>query len=91
MERLQKIEMQRLAEVDSLRRNGEDLRVKLKEAVDAHDQTVQAAKTHELENEKLLNGLVVEARRMDQAILSMDASVPVSHFSSTVSFLTSLA
>ena len=37
--RLQETGKQRLSEVETLRKNGEDLRHKLKEAVDAHDLT----------------------------------------------------
>ena len=68
----QEAEKQRLAEVETLRKNGEDLKVKLKEAVDAHDQTMQAAKEHELETEKLVGGLVAEMERVNQTILGMD-------------------
>ena len=62
-----------MAEVKTLWKNGEDLKVKLKEAVEAHDQTVQAAKEHELETEKLVGGLVVEKERVNQAILGMES------------------
>ena len=55
--------------VETLRKNGEDLRRKLKEAVDAHDQTVQATKERELEQEQLVRGLVSEAERVNELIL----------------------
>ena len=54
VEHLREAEEQRLAEVETLRKNGEDLRVKLKEEVDAHDRTSQAAKEHDFEIEKLV-------------------------------------
>ena len=53
VKRLQETEKQRLGVVETLRKNREDLRRKLKEAVDAHDQTVQATKEHELEQEQI--------------------------------------
>ena len=59
----------RLNETKTLRKNGEDLRRKLKEVVDAHDQTVQAAKERELEHEQLVRGLVSEAERVNEVIL----------------------
>ena len=37
--RLREAEKQRLSEVETLRMNGEELRLKLKEAVDAHGET----------------------------------------------------
>ena len=49
--------------------NGEDLRLKLKEAVEAHDETVKAAKEHELEHERLVGNLVSEAERINEIIL----------------------
>ena len=59
------MEKQRLAEVETLQKNGEDLRVRLKEAIDAHDQTVLAAKERELETGQLVVGLVAEAERVN--------------------------
>ena len=69
VKRLQEAEKQRLGVVETLRKNGEDLRRKLKEAVDAHDQTVQATKERELEQEQLVRGLVSEAERVNELIL----------------------
>ena len=56
VKRLQEAEKQRLDEVKTLRKNGEDLKLKLKEAIDAHDQTVLATKERELANERLVRG-----------------------------------
>ena len=69
VERLQGAKKQRLDEVEILWKNGEDLKLKLKQAIDAHDQTVLVTKERELENEQLVCGLVLEAERVDQAIL----------------------
>ena len=54
--RLREAEKQKQNEVETLRMNGEDLKLKLKEVVDAHDETVKAAKAHELEHEQLVSG-----------------------------------
>ena len=81
------MEKQRLAEVETLRKNGEDLKLKLKEAIDAHDQTFLATKERELENKQLVRGLVAEAERVEQAILGMECS-PFLHFSLVVLFMT---
>ena len=67
--RLQEVEKQRLSEIETLRKNGEDLRLKLKEAVNAHDKTAKAAKEHEQEHEQLVSGLVSEAERVNEIIL----------------------
>ena len=64
--RLREAEKQMQSEVETLRMNGEDLRLKLKEAVDAHDETVKAC---ELEHEQLVSGLVSEAERVNEIIL----------------------
>ena len=69
VKQLQEAEERRLGEVETLRKNGEDLRRKLKEAVDAHDQTVQVTKERELEQEQLVRGLVSEAERVNGLIL----------------------
>ena len=69
MKRLQELQKQRQDEVEILRKNGEDLKLKLKEAIDAHDQIVLATKECELENERLVCGLVSEAERVNEAIL----------------------
>ena len=66
---LREAEKRRLSEVETLRMNGEDLRLKLKEALDAHDQTTQAAKERELEHEQLMRSLVSEAERINEIIL----------------------
>ena len=72
--RLREAEKQRLSEVETLRMNGVDLKLKLKEAVDAHDETVKAAKAHELEHEQLVSGLVSEAERVNEIILGKNMS-----------------
>ena len=72
--RLREAEKQRLSEVETLRTNGEELRLKLKEAVDAHDETVKAAKAHEVEHEKLVSSLVSEAERVNEIILGKSLS-----------------
>ena len=54
VKRLKEAEKQRLSVVETLRKNGEDLRLKLKEAVDAHDQTVQATKERELDRKSVV-------------------------------------
>ena len=56
VKRLQEAEKQRLSEVETLRKNGEDLRLKLKEAVNAHDETAKEAKEREQEHEQLVSG-----------------------------------
>ena len=74
--RLREAEKQRLSEVETLRMNGEELRLKLKEAVDAHDETVKAAKAHEVEHERLVSGLVSEAEHVNDIILGKTSSYP---------------
>ena len=74
-------------EVETLRKNGEDLKLKLKQAIDAHDQTVLVTKERELENEQLVRGLVSEAERVDQAILGMERFTFL-HLSPVVLFMT---
>ena len=64
--RLREAEKQRQSEVETLRMNGEDLKLKLKEAVDAHDE---AAKARELEHEQLVGGLISEVERVNEIIL----------------------
>ena len=73
-ERLREAEKQRLSEVENLRMNGEELRLKLKEAVDAHDETVKAAKAREVEHEKLVRSIVSEAKRVNEIILGKSLS-----------------
>ena len=90
VERLQEAEKQRLREVETLRKNGEDLRRKLKEVVDAHDQTVQATKERELEHEQLVRGLVSEAEHVNEVILGTRHPLFL-HLSFVISFLISLA
>ena len=51
VKRLEEAEKKRLSEAETLRKNGEDLRRKLKEATDAHDQTVKETKEREFEHE----------------------------------------
>ena len=74
--RLQEAEKQMKSEVETLRMNGEDLRLKLKESVDAHDETVQAAKARELEHERLVNSLVSDAERVNATILGKGVLTP---------------
>ena len=74
--RLREAEKQRQSEVETLRMNGEDLKLKLKEAVDAHDETVKAARAHELEHTQLVSGLVSEAERVNEIILGKNVSFP---------------
>ena len=71
VKKLREAEKQRLDEVESLRKNGEDLRLKLKEAVETHDETTKAAKERELEHEQLVRSLVSEAERVNKIILGM--------------------
>ena len=77
--RLREAEKQRLSEVETLRMNGEDLRLKLKEAVDAHDETVKAAKERELEHEQLVSGLVSEAEHVNEIILGKNVFLSFLH------------
>ena len=72
--RLREAEKQRLSEVENLRLNGEELRLKLKEAVDAHDETAKAAEARELEHERLVSSLVSEAERVNEIILGKNVS-----------------
>ena len=72
--RLREAETQRLSEIEAIRMNGEELRLKLKEAVDAHDETVKAAKAHEVEHERLVSSLVSEAERANEIILGTNVS-----------------
>ena len=44
--------------------------------MDAHDETVKAAKAHELEHEQLVRGLVSEAERVNEIILCKNVSFP---------------
>ena len=76
--RLREAEKQMKSEVEILRMNGEDLRLKLKEAVDAHDETVRTAKACELEHEQLVSGLVSEAERVNAIILGNGVLSPSS-------------
>ena len=74
--RLREAEKQMQSEVETLRMNGEDLKLKLKEAVDAHDETVKAAKACKLEHEQLVSGLVSEAERVNEIILGKSVFSP---------------
>ena len=75
-ERLREAEKRRQSEIETLRMNGEDPKLKLKEAVDAHYETVKAAKAHELEHAQLVSGLVSEAERVNEIILGKNVSLP---------------
>ena len=54
VKRLQEAEKKRLGEVETLRKNGDDLRRRLKESVDANDLIARTAKECELEHEQLV-------------------------------------
>ena len=71
VKRLQEAEKQRLGEVESLQKNGDDLRRQLKESVDANDLIVRTAKDHELEHEQLVGVLIAEVERVNELILGM--------------------
>ena len=73
VKRLREAEEQRQSEVETLRMNREDLKLKLKEAVDAHDETVKA-KGRELEHKQLVSSLVSEAERVNEIILGKNMS-----------------
>ena len=72
--RLREAEKQKQNEVETLRMNGEDLRLKLMEAVNAHDETVKAARERKLEHEQLVSGLVSEVERVNKIILGETSS-----------------
>ena len=66
-------------EIEALRMNEEDLQLKLKEAVDAHDQTALASR----EQERLMSSLVSEAEHVNELVLGMKyflSSFPCSWF-----------
>ena len=67
-------EKQRQSEVETLQMNGEDLKLKLMEAVDAHDETIKVAKAREVEHEQLVSGLVSEAECVNEIILGKNVS-----------------
>ena len=69
MKKLREAEQRRQGEVESLRKNADELRRQLKESIDTNDQIVQAAKAHELEHEQLVGGLIREAERVNELIL----------------------
>ena len=69
VKRLREAEKKRLGEVESLRKNGDELRRQLKEAVDANDPVVRTAKERELEHEQLVSGLIAEIERVNELIL----------------------
>ena len=69
VKKLREAEKQRMTEVESLRKNGDELRRQLKEAVDAHDETVKAAKERELDHDQLVRSLVSEAESVNGIIL----------------------
>ena len=74
IKRLREAEKQRQSEVETLRMNGEDLRLRLKEAVEAHDETAKAARLRETDHEQLVSGLVSEAERVNEIILGKSMS-----------------
>ena len=69
MKKLREAEKKRMAEVESLQENGDDLRRQLKEAMDAHDETAKAAKKRELEHEQLVAGFIAEIEHVNELIL----------------------
>ena len=68
VKKLREAEKQRMTEVESLWKNGDELRCQLKEPVDAHDETIKAAKERELEHEQLVRSLVSEAESVNEII-----------------------
>ena len=66
---MQEAEKRRLGEVETLRKNGDDLRRQLKESVDANDLIAWTAKERELEHEQLVGGLIAEVERVNELIL----------------------
>ena len=73
--RLREVEKQRLSEIETLRKNGEDLRLQLAEAVNAHDETTKAARERELAQEQLTRSLVAEVESMNELILGKRTSL----------------
>ena len=69
VKKLREAEERRTTEVESLRKNGDELRRQLKEAVDAHDETVKAAKERELDHEQLVHSLVSKAESVNEIIV----------------------
>ena len=69
VERLREAEKRRLSEVETLRKNGEDLRLKLAEAVKAHVETAEAARERELAQEQLVSSLVADVEHVNELIL----------------------
>ena len=67
--RLREVDKQRLSKIESLRKNGEDLRLQLAEAVNAHDETAKAAREHEFTQEQLARSLVAEVEQVNELIL----------------------
>ena len=67
--RLQEAERKRLEEVESLQKNGDELRRQLKETVEANDLVVRTAKEHEHEHEQLVGNLIAEVERVNELIL----------------------
>ena len=73
--RLREAEKQRLSEIETLRKNGDELRLLLSEAVYARDEAAKAAQEHELAQEQLTHGLVAEAERVNGLILGKWSSL----------------
>ena len=67
--RLQEAEKQRLSEIKTLRKNGEDLRLLLAEAVNARDEAAKAAQERELAQAQLTRGLVAEVEHVNELSL----------------------
>ena len=67
--RLREAEKQKLSKIETLRKNGEDLRLKLAEAVNAHDETTKVAKEHELVQKQLVSSLVADVEHVNELIL----------------------
>ena len=73
--RLWEAEKQRLGEIETLRKNGDELRLLLAEAVHAHDETAKAARERELAQDQLVRNLVTEAEHVNELILGKWASL----------------
>ena len=61
-------EQQRLTEIESLRMNGEDLRTKLKEAVEENEKIAREFKQCKHENEQLVGNLLADAVIVENSI-----------------------
>ena len=69
--RLQEADKKRLEEVESLRKNGDELRRQLKESIEANDSVARTAMECEHEHEQLVGSLIAEVERVNELILGM--------------------